>query len=218
VTRASELVVLARRLRAEALAGAEFDLAQMLKLEALADEALCALELPANVPDKPAVMDLALLSDTQLHELEVLVSIATGETPPEPLPAAPPEPEPTWRHQDAAELADILNHALGVKVPGNTSATGDEVACDEETIDHIRSALHKVLYPLSAARVFGHAEIEARAHAAQMRAAGAEKRAEEAEARAQRAEHQLSLAEPVGGRGGRDGNVVPLVRRPDVAF
>jgi hypothetical protein len=128
------------------------------------------------------------------------MSIATGTTPGEPLPA--PEP-PTWRSREAAALADALDGALGVDASASVKA--GEIECDEAVLQRIRDINHRLLYPLSAGDLYGFAKIEARAHAASKRAADAEPRAKDAEQCALAAEHRAALAE-----GRRADNVAQL--------
>jgi hypothetical protein len=75
-----------------------------------ADPAVVArlLEMLPAKSTEPAA-DLSKLSDAQFSQLERLMAIARGQTPPRPIPRKPPPKPLTPRGYRAAELADLLD-------------------------------------------------------------------------------------------------------------
>jgi hypothetical protein len=86
IRRAAELVALADRARSAALAGNEFGVGELARLESVADDAMSALGLPL-ADDRGLQWDLTKLNDSEFELLQsVLQSVAgkcaVGEPPP----------------------------------------------------------------------------------------------------------------------------------------
>ena len=92
IRRASELAVLASSLRLQALSGAGIDIAELTKIEAMADEAVGRLNIPAapakaTEPLRVEFVEprLSRLSDEELSIMEAIVA-TMNDTPIEDVP------------------------------------------------------------------------------------------------------------------------------------
>jgi hypothetical protein len=117
------------------------NLAKLLSDDA-ADPAAVARSIPlleSVLPLKSAepTADLSKLSDAQFSQLERLLAIARGQTPPRSIPRKPPPKPLTPRGYRAAELANLLDR---VENEGRALANDDLLQA--------RNCLSSIMFPL----------------------------------------------------------------------